>query len=51
MADTILCADKEDAKDAVDAIGCEFIDDWEFLDNGKVKLILKDGWKEGGSNK
>jgi len=30
-----------------DAIGCELIEDWEFLDNGKVKLILKEGWKDG----
>lgn len=43
MADTILCHDKKDAKDTIDAIGCANIVDWEYLDNGKVLLILEDG--------
>lgn len=38
--DTILCIDKEDAKRAVDSIGCRYIDDFEFLDNGKVRILL-----------
>lgn len=43
--DTLICRDKEDAKKYIDAIGGENIEDWEFLENGKVKIILKDGWK------
>lgn len=40
MNDTILCHDKQDAKNYIDAIGGEHIEDWEFLENGKVRLIL-----------
>lgn len=40
MSDTILCHDKEEAKQVIDSIGARYIEDWEFLDNGKVRLIL-----------
>lgn len=43
--DTLLCSDKEDAKNAIDNIGGQFVDDWEFLENGNVRLYLKEGWK------
>ena len=46
MSDTLLCSDKEDAKKYVDNIGAKFITDWEFLDNGEVRLYLKDGWRK-----
>lgn len=46
MQDTILCADKEDAKNVLDNIGGENVVDWEFLPNGKVLLILKEGWNK-----
>lgn len=45
MSDTLLCSDKEEAKKYIDAIGTEYIEDWKFLDNGKVNLVLKEGWK------
>lgn len=44
--DTLICSDKKDAKKYIDNIGCEYIEEWEFLENGEVKLILKDGWIE-----
>lgn len=47
MTDTILCSDKEDAKKTLDAIGMRFVEDWEYLEDGKVRLILADGWKKG----
>lgn len=40
MSDTILCHDKEDAKNVIDALGGENIKDWEFLPDGKIKFIL-----------
>lgn len=40
MSDTILCHDKEDAKNVIDNIGASHISDWEFLPDGKVRLIL-----------
>lgn len=42
--DTLLCADKEDAKKAIDSIKAEYIEDWEFLETGEVRLFLKEGW-------
>lgn len=45
MNDTLLCSDKEEAKKYIDNIGSQYIEDWEFLENGKVKLFLKEGWK------
>lgn len=45
MQDTLLCKDKEDAKRAIDNIGSQFIEDWEFLESGEVRLFLKEGWK------
>lgn len=45
VKDTLLCADKEDAKNCIDNIESQWIDDWQFLDGGKVRLFLKDGWK------
>lgn len=38
--DTILCRDKEDAKQTLESVGGENIVDWEFLDSGEVRLIL-----------
>lgn len=38
--DTILCRDKEDAKQTLESVGGEHIADWEFLDSGEVRLIL-----------
>ena len=40
MKDTILCHDKEYAKQCIDNIGSENIEDWEFLPNGKIRIIL-----------
>lgn len=40
QVDTILCSDKEDAKNAICNIGLEYIDDWEYLPNGKVLIVL-----------
>lgn len=39
-SDTILCHDKEEAKYLLDVIGARNVADWEFLAEGKVKLIL-----------
>lgn len=47
--DTLLCSNKEDAKNAIDNIGSEYIEDWESLQNGKIKLFLKKGWKGKGN--
>ena len=41
--DTLLCSNKEEAKLYIDNIGGQYIEDWEFLENGKIKLYLKDG--------
>lgn len=38
--DTVLCSDKEDAKEVIDSIGGQYVDDWEFLPNGKVRILL-----------
>jgi len=40
MSDTILCHDKEDAKNLIDSIGPAHIDDWEFLPDGRVRFFL-----------
>lgn len=40
MVDTILCHDKEDAKKVIDDIGSKVIEDWEYLEDGKIRLIL-----------
>jgi len=39
MNDTILCTNKEEAKRYIEIIS-EHIDDWEFLEDGKVLLKL-----------
>lgn len=44
--DTLLCNSKEKAHRYIDAIGDEYIHDWEFKEEGKVLLYLKDGWKK-----
>lgn len=41
MIDTILCHDKEDAKNVIDIVGGKNIEDWEFLPEGKIRIILK----------
>lgn len=38
--DSILCSDKEEAKGVIDAIGAEFIDEFEYLEGGEVKIYL-----------
>jgi len=38
--DTILCKDKKDAHRVIDDIGHTHIADWEFLEAGKIRLIL-----------
>lgn len=48
-ADTILCLNKEDAKNAIDSIGGKYIKDWEYLPTGEIRLFLKEGWR--GENK
>lgn len=42
--DTLMCKDKEDAKYCIENIGAEFVYDWLFLENGKIELLLIDGW-------
>lgn len=53
--DTILCHDKADAKNALDAIGCRNVKDCEFFDDGRVRLILnckiKDIRRENDKNR
>lgn len=44
--DTLLCSSKEEAKRYIDEIGSEYIQDWEFKEEGEVILYLKDGWKK-----
>lgn len=38
--DTIICHDKKDAHRVLGEIGIQNVKDWEFLEEGKVKLIL-----------
>lgn len=40
MTDTILCADKDDAIRVIDSVGSEHIDDWEYLENGNIRIYL-----------
>lgn len=39
--DTITCADKQDAFDVIDNLGGENVIDWEFLEDGKIRLIVE----------
>lgn len=45
--DTLICHNKKDAHKAIDNIGGQFIEDWEYLPEGKIKLILRQGWNDG----
>lgn len=48
--DTILCSDKKDAMNCISNIGAQYIDDWEFLPEGKVRIYLNCKLSEiGGS--
>lgn len=47
--DTVLCSDKEDAKQFIDSIDEQYIDDFEFLDNGKVRILLNCKVKDIGT--
>lgn len=40
VVDTILCSNKEEAKRIVDGIGAKYIEDFEFYENGKVRVDL-----------
>ena len=40
IIDTITCRDKKDAMNAADNIGWKYIEEWEFLPGGEVKLML-----------
>jgi len=46
IKDTILCKDREDAKNYGDAIGWHNIIDWRFLISGEVILYLSISVKE-----
>lgn len=41
-----MCTDKKDAIEYIKAMDETYIHDWEFLKDGRVKLYLKDGWKD-----
>lgn len=40
MIDSILCHDKADAHNVIDVIGGKHIEGFEYLDNGKVRILL-----------
>jgi len=40
MSDSILCHDVKDAHTMVDVIGGEHIDDFEYLEDGKIRIVL-----------
>lgn len=40
MRDAILCRDKEDAIRAISDIGMANIEDWEYIEDGKIRIIL-----------
>ena len=39
--DTITCSDKQDAFNVIDNLGGEKVIDWEFLEDGKIRLIVE----------
>lgn len=39
------CQDKEEAKSIIDKVGARFVADWEFLPDGKVKLLLEPNYQ------
>lgn len=43
--DIVVCSDKEEAKRIMDEIGMKYILDWEFIDDGKVKIFVDAKWK------
>lgn len=49
VTDTLICYDKEDACKYIDNIGSQWIQAFETLKDGRIKLFLKNGW-EGGYN-
>lgn len=46
MCDTILCKNKREAMKIADGIGWNYIEDWLFLNDGKVRLLLNCTLKE-----
>lgn len=40
QTDSILCSNKDEAKEVIEAIGGKYISDWEYLPHGKVRINL-----------